>query len=354
MTNKPPKADTLILAIESSCDETAAAVLRGRVNRKQPDFKILSSVIHSQIPLHRKYGGVVPEMAARAHVEHILPVIEKALADAKTKLADLSYIAVTGGPGLIPSLIVGVEFAKTLSYTTGIPLLRINHMEGHLYSAFADTKAKLTFPVISLVVSGGHTMLVYLKDYEHYKVIGATVDDAAGEAFDKVAKLMKLPYPGGPEISKLAEQVETTEIKFPRPMLNQKNFDFSFSGLKTAVVYYIKETYGEKPLSVKQKREVAKAFQDAVVDVLVQKTMRAAEKYNAETMALSGGVAANRKLRADLEHAATANKMRFTMPEFWLCTDNAAMIAIAAYFYLRAGKKPSPFQKVKADSSWEL
>ncbi len=360
MTTSEPKTNTLILAIESSCDETAASVLVGDIQSKTPKFDLRSQVVHSQIPLHRKYGGVVPEMAARAHVEHILPVVEKALTDAKVQLKDLSYIAVTGGPGLIPSLIVGVEFAKTLSYATGIPLLRINHMEGHLYSAFGakskvkGQRSKLSFPIIALIVSGGHTMLVHLKDYTDYKVIGNTVDDAAGEAFDKVAKLLKLPYPGGPEISKLAAEIESTEIKFPRPMLNQKNFDFSFSGLKTAVVNYVTQHYGTKKLSIKQKREVAKAFQDAVVDVLIQKTMRAAEKYGAKTIALSGGVAANKKLRGDLEAVAKTKQMQFFMPDFSLCTDNAGMIAIAAYFRLRAGLKPIPFSKLKADSSWEL
>jgi N6-L-threonylcarbamoyladenine synthase len=227
-------------------------------------------------------------------------------------------------------------------------------MEGHLYSAFSATRGKVVFPLVGLIVSGGHTMLMNLKDYTHYKVIGSTVDDAAGEAFDKVAKLMKLPYPGGPVISKLAAQATSSPVVFPRPMLNQKNFDFSFSGLKTAVLNYVKNTNGDKPLSLKQKREIAKAFEDAAIDVLVQKTMRAAEKYKAKTVTLSGGVAANKKLRAHLEHAAKERKIQFSVPPFSLCTDNAAMIAIAAYFNLRGGKKPTPYNKVKADSSWEL
>ncbi len=271
----------------------------------------------------------------------------------------VNYIAVTAGPGLIPSLIVGVEFANALSYATSSPLLEINPIAGHRYSAFgtANSKSEIRnpkFPLIALIVSGGHTMLMHLKDYSHYKVIGSTVDDAAGEAFDKVAKLMKLPYPGGPVISKLAEQTPSSPVKFPRPMLNQKNFDFSFSGLKTAVLNYVKNTNGDKPLSIKQKREIAKAFEEAAVDVLVQKTLRAAAKYKAKTITLSGGVAANRKLRNDLAAAATSNKMQFIVPDYSLCTDNAAMIAIAAYFNLRGGKKPTPCHKVKADSSWEL
>ena len=233
---KNPKKIT-ILALETSCDETAGAILQGTLEGK-PHFKILSSVVKSQIAIHKKTGGVVPEVAARAHMQNIMPVTEKTLQDAQMTLADIDYIAVTSGPGLVVSLVVGTEFAKGLSLATGKPLLPTNHMAGHLYSAFAQAPAKTQFPVLSIIVSGGHTMFILMKDYKNYKVIGNTVDDAAGEAFDKVARLLKLPYPGGPEISKLAQQGKT-DINFPRPMMHESHFNFSFSGLKTAVLYYI-------------------------------------------------------------------------------------------------------------------
>jgi N6-L-threonylcarbamoyladenine synthase len=246
----------IILAIETSCDETAAAVLEMRDDDISPKITTLSSVIKSQISIHKSFGGVVPEAAARAHVKNILPVVKKALADAnvddllgransqQTSIHDIDYIAVTTGPGLIPSLIVGVEFAKALSLGSGKPIIPVNHMLGHLYSPFGRINSKFEirnsfFPQVSLVVSGGHTMLVLMKDIKNYKVLGQTVDDAAGEAFDKVAKLLNLPYPGGPEVSKLARDGNSSVINFPRPMINSKNYNFSFSGLKTAVLYYV-------------------------------------------------------------------------------------------------------------------
>ena len=344
-----PKPVT-ILAIESSTDETAACVLTGDISARQPKFNILSSVVRSQILLHRKYGGVVPELAAREHIKHIEPVVKKALADVNLQLSDLDYIAVTAGPGLVPALVVGVEFAKTISNALGIPLLPINHMEGHMYSAFGGESpiANIKYPIISLIVSGGHTMLVLMKDEKNYKVIGSTVDDASGEAFDKVARLLGLPYPGGPEISKLAETTKSTSVKFPRPMLNQKNFDFSFSGLKTAVVNYVKDH------PKYNKAEIAKDFQDAVVDVLVQKTTRAAIAHKAKTITLTGGVAANKELRKKLQDASSGLRVQFIVPPFSLCTDNAGMIAIAAYLKLKNGMKPVPVSKVKADPAWEI
>jgi N6-L-threonylcarbamoyladenine synthase len=342
-----------ILAIETSCDETAASVLRGQIHGAKPSFKFLSSVVKSQINIHKKTGGVVPEVAARAHMKNILPVTEKALNDAKLKLKDLDYIAVTSGPGLVVSLIVGTEFAKGLALATNTPLLPTNHMEGHLYSAFGKLPEKVQFPVLSIIVSGGHTMLVLMKDYKNYKVIGNTVDDAAGEAFDKVARLLKLPYPGGPEISRLAQSGKT-DLKFPRPMLADKNFNFSFSGLKTAVLYYIEKQVKHGPLTKQQKADIAMSFENAVADVLTQKALRAVKKYQCKTLALSGGVAANRKLRAELEAICRENGLAFTVPEFELCTDNAQMIALAAYFNLRNGKKPKSAQKVKADPAWEI
>lgn len=345
-----------ILAIETSCDETAASVLRGDIKATQPKFKFLSSVVKSQISIHKKTGGVVPEVAAREHMVNILPVTEKALTDAKLKLNQIDYIAVTSGPGLVVALIVGTEFAKGLALATKTPLLPTNHMEGHLYSAFADKPEKVQFPVLSIIVSGGHTMFVLLKDYKNYKVIGNTVDDAAGEAFDKVARLLKLPYPGGPEISKLAH-LGKTDIKFPRPMIGENNFNFSFSGLKTAVLYYIdkvKATQKDKPLSKQQKADVAMSFENAVADVITRKAAKAVAKYKCKTVALSGGVAANKKLRVELNNMAEENNINFTVPDFELCTDNAQMIALAAYFNLRAGKKPTSSGKVRANPAWEI
>lgn len=347
-----------ILAIETSCDETAASVLSGNLTGVHPNFKFLSSVVKSQIDIHRKTGGVVPEVAAREHMVNILPVTEKALLDAKLKLNQVDYLAVTSGPGLVVSLIVGTEFAKGLSLASKVPLLPTNHMEGHLYSAFADQTKPVKFPVLSIIVSGGHTMFVLMKDYKNYKVIGSTVDDAAGEAFDKIARLLKLPYPGGPEISKLAKSGKT-DLKFPRPMLDQKNFQFSFSGLKTAVLYYIDRVTSQgkqkkRSLTKQEKCDIAMSFENAVVDVLTTKALRATKKFGCKTISLSGGVAANTALRNSLKAMCSDSNIRFSVPDFELCTDNAQMIALAAYFNLRSGNKPVPAGKVKADPSWEI
>jgi N6-L-threonylcarbamoyladenine synthase len=355
---KKTSGEMKLLAIETSCDETAAAVLRGSVNPARPQFTFLSSVVKSQIDIHKKTGGVVPEVAARAHMKNIQPVVAKALLDAKLELADLDYIAVTSGPGLVVSLIVGTEFAKGLSLAAGIPLLPTNHMAGHLYSAFAEKPSEVKFPVLSIIVSGGHTMFILMRDFKNYSVIGNTVDDAAGEAFDKVARLLKLPYPGGPEISKLAKHGRT-DIRFPRPMIHESNFKFSFSGLKTAVLYYIDSLNREagrkdKPLSKQQKADIAMSFENAVVDVLTTKAMKAANKYGCRTVSLSGGVAANTALRNSLAGLCKKNGMKFSVPEFELCTDNAQMIAVAAYFNLMNGQKPVATGKVKANPAWEL
>lgn len=349
------KGAITILAIETSCDETAAAVLNGSYSSKTPRFTILSSVVHSQIAIHKKTGGVVPEVAARAHMQNILPVTSKALADANLNLSDVTHIAVTSGPGLIVSLIVGTEFAKGLSLASGIPMLPTNHMSGHLYSAFADKPEKVKFPVLSIIVSGGHTMFVLMQDYKNYKVIGSTVDDAAGEAFDKVARLLKLPYPGGPEISKLAK-LGKTDINFPRPMVHSDDFQFSFSGLKTAVLYYIDKhsSRTNKPLSKQERADIAMSFENAAIDVLTTKALRAVKKYKCKTVSLSGGVAANTTLRKSLAEMCESQKIAFSVPEFELCTDNAQMIAIAAYFNLRNGQKPQTPGKVKANPAWEL
>ncbi len=371
-----------ILAIESSCDETAAAVLRGDVRADlrrggrvalrggagiHPNFQILSSVVRSQILLHKKSGGVIPEVAARAHVAAMAPVTRETLKRAGVKLAELDHIAVTAGPGLIVSLIVGVEFAKTLAMANKKTMIPVNHMAGHLYSIFGSLRQpfNVKFPLVALLASGGHTMLILMHDYQNFEVLGQTLDDAAGEAFDKVARLLGLPYPGGPEISKLA-LCGKPSIQFPRPMINSKNYDFSFSGLKTAVLYYMRDQIrgngkhgagkraANKKISVRQKADIAASFQQAVIDTLVAKTLRAAKECKAKTVSLSGGVAANKKLRRDLASAARQHHLQFLVPSLKLCTDNAAMIALAACFRLRGKFKPVYFNKVRANSGWEL
>lgn len=283
-------------------------------------------------------GGVVPEAAARAHVKNILPVVRAAIAVSGKRLETIDYIAVTQGPGLIPSLIVGVEFAKALSLATGKPLIPVNHMAGHLYSPFgklsADSRQQTAtlFPLISLIVSGGHTMIVLMKDIKSYKVLGETVDDAAGEAFDKVAKLLGLPYPGGPEVSKMATQAKHP-VEFPRPMIHTKDYNFSFSGLKTAVLYYLRDHQGAS------KADICAGFQNAAVDVLVTKTIRAAKQYKARSVSLSGGVAANQMLRSKLADSCQLSGVSFHLPPLNLCTDNAEMIGIAAAFKILYNSK---------------
>jgi N6-L-threonylcarbamoyladenine synthase len=339
-----------ILAIETSCDETAAAVLEVA----DDEIKTLSSVVKSQIKLHSKMGGVVPEAAARAHVKYIRPVVKKALQTTHCSLLTIHYLAVTQGPGLLPSLMVGVEFAKALSYATNIPIIPVNHMAGHLYSPFGKLKAKsykLTasmFPMISLIVSGGHTMIVLMKNTKEYKVLGQTVDDAAGEAFDKVAKMLKLPYPGGPEVSKLAADGNPEAINFPRPMINNKDYNFSFSGLKTAVLYYLRDN----PKA--SKADLCASFQAAAVDVLVTKTMRAVKEFKAKSVSLSGGVAANGSLREQLIFNCKLLNVNFIVPPINLCTDNAEMIGMTAGFMLNNGFKPKTYKHLTANPNLTL
>ena len=341
------KAKT-ILAIESSCDETAAAVIK--ISGDKPE--ILSNVVSSQIDIHKQYGGVVPEVAARHHVINILPVVMEAMATAKVDKNKLDLIAVTAGPGLITSLIVGVEAAKALSAAWRVPLLAVNHMYGHIAGNFLQP---LTFPAVCLVVSGGHTEIVVMKDHLNNKKVGQTVDDAAGEAFDKVAKLLGLGYPGGPIVSAKAEEFSgrNPKIKLPRPMLGSQDFNFSFSGLKTAVLY------AAQKMSAAEKKartgEICHEFQNAVIDVLVGKTIKAAKKIKAKTVLLAGGVAANKKLRERLKAVAEENGFKFFVPEFKLCTDNAAMVGLAAAQIIRKKKVPlGNYKKVVVDNGWEL
>jgi N6-L-threonylcarbamoyladenine synthase len=354
------KKDTVrILAIETSCDETAAAVLEVKNGNKLPDITTLSSVVKSQMKLHSKMGGVVPEAAARAHVKYIRPVVDQSLVTSHSSLADIDYLAVTAGPGLLPSLMVGVEFAKSLSYALNVPIIPVNHMMGHLYSPFGSlhvtpyTLHKNIFPMVSLIVSGGHTMLVLMKNSKEYKVLGQTVDDAAGEAFDKVAKMLKLPYPGGPEVSKLAMEGNPNAIEFPRPMINTKDYNFSFSGLKTSVLYKL-QSDKLQVTSYRFKADVCASFQQAVVDVLVAKTMRAVKEFNAKSVSLSGGVAANRALRDTLNATCQMSNVLFLVPPINLCTDNAEMIGLAAGFMLQRGFKPVSYKKITADPNLHL
>lgn len=322
----------LILGVDTSCDETAAAVVEdGRT--------IFSNVVSSQVEIHKRYGGVVPEIASRSHIEAILPVIEKALQDANIKIEDLSAIAVTKGPGLIGSLLVGVSFAKAISYSTGIPLVAVNHLEGHIASIFLEVK--VSFPFIALVVSGGHTALYYVKDFGEYEELGRTRDDAAGEAYDKVAKVLNLGYPGGPIIDKVSQKGDPDAVKFPRPYL-PRSFDFSFSGLKTAVVNYMRgiERLGHFPRKKGKEvtvEDIASSFQGAVIDVLIYKVLKGAEKKNVKRIVLSGGVAANSSLRKQILERAGPEGLKVYIPSPELCTDNAAMIAAIGYHYHKKG-----------------
>lgn len=317
----------LTLGIETSCDETAAAVIKdGR--------EILSNVVLSQVDIHRKYGGVVPEIASRHHIEAVFPVIHEALDRAGVTLEEIEVIAVTYGPGLVGSLLVGVAAAKALAFASGKPLVGVNHIEGHIYANFLTGKETRP-PLVCLTVSGGHTDLLLIPKLGEYEILGRTRDDAAGEAFDKVARVLGLPYPGGPQIEKLAQGGNREAIAFPRGLLDGESFDFSFSGLKTAALNYLNEARQKKqdvPLA-----DFAASFQWAIIDVLTQKLMAAAEAHGVNQVILSGGVAANRTFREHVEAEAQARGMELLYPPVQLCTDNAAMIGSAGYFRYQAG-----------------
>lgn len=304
------------LALESSCDETSAAVLKdGRT--------VLSNVISSQVPIHRKFGGVVPEIASRHHIEQVIPVIDKALADAHVTLDDIDHIGVTYGPGLVGALLVGVAAAKGLSFATGIPLVPVHHMEGHIFANFLANPT-LEPPFLSLVVSGGHTMLVHVKGYEEFEILGQTRDDAAGEAFDKIARVMGFPYPGGPHIDALATEGNPDAIEFPKALSESGNFEFSFSGLKSAVLNYL-NSKSQKGEDI-HKADVAASFQKAIVDVLVEKTKDAAHTLGETKITIAGGVSANQGLQVALENMCNEEGFTYYKPGKILATDNAAMI----------------------------
>lgn len=319
----------LILGIETSCDETAASVVEdGR--------KILSNVVSSQVELHAKYGGIVPEIASRAHIENIMPVVHEALTSSGKGLRDMGAVAVTAGPGLIGALLVGVSAAKALSYSAGIPLIGVNHIEGHLSAIFLEDN-EVTMPFVLLVVSGGHTHLYLVRGCCDYVKLGQTRDDAAGEAYDKVAKLLGLGYPGGPVIDRLSREGDPKAIKFPRSYLEEGTFDFSFSGLKTAVLTAVRGL-GTDKLTEGKIADICASFQAAVVDVLVRKTVDAAAANGVADIVIAGGVASNRALREGLAKAAEAAGRRVFIPSPGLCTDNAAMVAAAGYNLFKAGK----------------
>jgi putative glycoprotease GCP len=311
------KQKTMILGIETSCDETAAAVVEdGRIIR--------SNAVASQIDIHRRFGGVVPEVASRHHVDQITVVCEEAMNQSGVSWKDIDAIAVTQGPGLVGALLVGVNGAKALAFAHQLPLVPVHHITGHIYAN--RFVRELTFPLIAMVVSGGHTELVYMKEHGSYKVVGTTRDDAAGEAFDKVARTLGLPYPGGPEIDRLAADGKAS-IHFPRAWLEEGSLDFSFSGLKSAVINYLhNEAQRGNEIS---KEDVAASFQESVAEVLVRKTMVAAERYHVKQILVAGGVSANSRIRSEMEKAASTRGIPLTIPPLKLCTDNAAMIAAA-------------------------
>ena len=393
----------IILGIETSCDDTGIALIKCS---SRQGCEILSNLVSSQVKIHASYGGVVPNLAARAHLKNIEPCLKEALKQAKQPKIDL--IAVTSGPGLIPSLLVGVNFAKALAYNWQKPILGINHLEGHIYANFIREKKSqilraylstpssneggesqgtpsnssqgqpLALPTLCLVVSGGHTQLILMKGHGKYKLLGQTRDDAAGEAFDKVAKLLNLGYPGGPIISQKAQQGNPQSFNLPRPMINSKDFDFSFSGLKTAVLYLVKEqNQGSKSFKgvpfdhglVKQDRglsrhalaraalvpNMAASFQQAVIDVLIAKTIKAAKEYQAKTISVSGGVAANQELRTQMSQVIKKQlpNSKLQIPDLKFCTDNAAMVATAAFYRAQAGQKQS-WAQIQAQANLKL
>ncbi|WP_010240984.1 tRNA (adenosine(37)-N6)-threonylcarbamoyltransferase complex transferase subunit TsaD [Clostridium arbusti] len=329
--------DVKILAIESSCDETSAAVV---VNGR----KVLSNIISSQIAIHTKFGGVVPEVASRKHIEVISEVVEQALKEAEVSFEDIDAIGVTYGPGLVGALLVGVQYAKGLAYSLGKPLVGVNHIEGHISANFIEYE-DLKPPFVCLVVSGGHTFIVHMKDYGDFEVMGQTRDDAAGEAYDKVARAIGLGYPGGPKIDKLSKEGNENAIKFPRANFHEESLDFSFSGVKSAVLNYLNKMEMKKEEI--NRADVAASFQKAVVDFLVSNAMKACIIKKVDKIAIAGGVASNSALRKSMIDAGTKRNINVLFPEPVLCTDNAAMIGSAAYFeYIKGVTAPLDFNAV--------
>lgn len=363
----------IILSIETSCDETAVSLIEIKSGKNGEIFNILSNEVFSQIKIHQKYGGIVPEVAARAHLEKIMPVLENALKPIKNDFRKIDLIAATQGPGLITSLLVGWQAAKTLSWFYKKPLVPVNHLAGHICAGWLDKglEEKINFPLLALIVSGGHTELVLMKSHNQYKILGQTVDDAAGECFDKVAKILNIGYPGGPAISKEAAKLQVPSSKFqvnlPRPMIKSDDLNFSFAGLKTAALYKWNElNYGAqyKKLNKKEIKTTVHVSgidnlipffchetQQAIIDVLIAKTLKAAKLFQPKTIILCGGVAANKELRQQMTGAILKNFscIKFIIPPFGFCTDNAAMIAAAGYFKYQ---KMNARQRTKLKLNW--
>lgn len=397
-----------ILAIETSCDETAISIIEITGEKSAPSFRILSNLVRSQIEMHKEFGGVFPTVAKREHAKNLSPILIENLKSAELyqgsdavfpedkknylrellvrendlvesiidiaisiKKPDVDYIAVTTGPGLEPALWVGVNFARALGYMWDIPVMPVNHMEGHVLSTLIDSKktesqeinlSDFNFPAMALLISGGHTELVLIHDWLRYKKIGSTVDDALGEAFDKVARLLGLPYPGGPEVSRLAREArkdpterisERASIKLPRPMIGSDNYNFSFSGIKTAVLYLIKKL-GD--LDDQTKKDIALEFETAVTEVLVKKTKNAIEEFGVETLIIGGGVSANGYIKSEMKKMIEEKFPNITLhvPDQHLSGDNSIMIGIAGYFEIASGKEFPLLESIKANSNWSL
>lgn len=328
----------LILAIETSCDETAAALVE--------DGRVLSSAIFTQIDIHRLYGGVVPEIASRNHIIKISEIVDRALKEAGKSLKDVDKIAVTKGPGLVGALLVGLNYAKSLAYGLSIPLVGVNHLRAHMLSPLI-TNSDLKPPFLSLLVSGGHTYIAHCRDYNDIEILGRTRDDAAGEAFDKVARTLGLPYPGGPMIDEVSKKGDGAKVHFPRAFLEEGSYDFSFSGLKSSVLQYINtETQRGREIQI---ADVAASFQESIIDVLVTKALDACERLSLDKLVVSGGVAANSRLRERLEEAA-GGRVRLYYPELKYCGDNAAMIGFAAFYT----ENEEDYLSLNADPALEL
>ncbi len=333
-----------ILGIETSCDETSAAI----INANKEKVELISNIVSSSLSLHAKTGGIIPEVAAREQVKFIIPVINQALESIKNPQKELDAIAVTVGPGLIGSLLVGVETAKTLAYIWQKPIIPVNHLFGHIYANWIDEDGKknIEFPIISLVVSGGHTDLVLIKNHKDIKWLGGTRDDASGEAFDKAGRLLNLPYPGGPYVEERAKGLGKDVFNFPRPMINSDDFDFSFSGIKTAVLREVQKI-GQDKLTESDIKNLSFSLQNSIFDVILTKTIKASKKYGAKSIVLGGGVAANQTLQQRFKKYIQENNLdlKFFVPSKSLCTDNAAMIATAGYF----NNEHVPWEKITAN-----
>lgn len=345
------KDNTIILSIETTCDDTAIAICKYNGN----DFSVLSNVISSQIKDHNPFGGVVPELASREHIKNIIPVLDSAIKESGISLNDIDYIAITNkGGGLIGSMVVGTETAKTLSYLLNKPMISVNHIRGHVSASLISKKEENNYsiiepnyPIMALTVSGGHTQIVLIKDFNTWEVVGQTLDDAAGECYDKVSKILNLGYPGGPIISKMALNGDKNKIKFPRPMIGSGDFNFSFSGLKTAVLYEYEKVKNNKNITIE---DICASAQDAINDTLTKKSLKAAQKYNPNIFILAGGVSANKDLRERLKEAIEKNtEAIFLTPDIKNCMDNALMINVAAYFNLKNNQNIFDYKEIKMD-----